>query len=136
MSYVLINYWAVFAAAVLQMVLGMIWYSPPVFGSVWMTAVGKRMDDLNKRGMGARYVAAFLASLVTAGVLAYLVSYAGAVTAGQGIKVGFFVWLGFVATRALGGVLWENRSGKWYAITAGYELVAMSLMGALLAVWG
>jgi len=45
------------------------------------------------------------------------------------------VWLGFVATVQLTGVLFAGQSKKLFAINTGYQLVCYLVMGAILAVW-
>ena len=52
-----------------------------------------------------------------------------------GVKVGLAVWVGFVATVQLTGVLFANQSGKLFAINTGYQFVCYAVMGAILAVW-
>jgi len=53
----------------------------------------------------------------------------------QGAAVGFFNWLGFVAVATLGSVTFEKRPLQLYLINNGYLLLALLIMGAVLAVW-
>jgi len=55
--------------------------------------------------------------------------------AGQGIIIGFWVWLGFVAATVLPGYLYEGRKKILYFMFILYQLIAICLLGALLAVW-
>src|SRR6185312_5183259 len=50
-----------------------------------------------------------VASFIMSFVLLHAVHYAGAVTLGTGAAVGFFNWLGFLATVTLGLTLYEGR---------------------------
>jgi hypothetical protein len=69
-------------------------------------------------------------------VLVHAVHYAGASHDwAQGAAVGFFNWLGFVAVATLGSVTFEKRPLKLYFINNGYLLLALLLMGTVLAVW-
>lgn len=135
---VTVNYLAVVVAALLGgMALGFIWFGP-LFGKQWMKLVGmdqKKMDDAKKKGMGKTYVLSTLGSLVMAYVLSYFMSYAQASTVLHGLQVAFWAWLGFVATTMLNNVLFGNKSWKLYKIEAGYQLVALLIMGVVLAVW-
>jgi hypothetical protein len=45
------------------------------------------------------------------------------------------VWLGFVAVATLGSVTFEKRPLNLYLINNGYLLLALLLMGVVLAVW-
>ena len=77
---------------------------------------------------------AFLASLVLAYFLAHVVEFMGASTLLDGAHVGFWVWLGFVATTSVGAYLFEGRPLALYLINAGGYLAGLAVMGALLAV--
>jgi hypothetical protein len=77
----------------------------------------------------------FLGALVMAFVLVHAVHYAGAVGITQGAVVGFFIWLGFVATVTLGITLYEKKPFALFVITNGWQLISLMVMGAILAVW-
>lgn len=136
---VTINYIAVVVAALLGgMALGFIWYGP-LFGKQWMKVVEidqKKIDAAKKKGMGKTYALSTLGALIMAYVLAHFINYAQATTVVAGLQVGFWAWLGFVATTMLNNVLFGNKSWKAYQIEAGYQLVALLIMGAVLSVWG
>jgi hypothetical protein len=76
-----------------------------------------------------------VSSLVMAYVLAHFVSYALAVTAIDGARTGFWIWLGFVAPVSLGITMFEKRPWDWYFINIAYYLVVLMVTGALLAAW-
>ena len=133
------NYLAIFVVALGVYVLGALWYSPLLFGNQWMKLVGfskKDMEKAKKDGkMGLRYGAMFLSVLVLTYVLAYFVGALGAVTFVSGLLVGFWAWLGFLATTMLGMVLWENKPFTLYLLNASHYLVILALAGGVLAIW-
>jgi hypothetical protein len=129
-----INWLAVIAAAVINMIIGGIWYSPAMFGASWMALIGKRREEI-RGGAGRAYILAFIVALVFAYVLARFVRYAGAHSLGRGALIGFLAWIGFVATSGAGDVIFAGRPVKLYAITNGYQLVTFIINGALLAAW-
>jgi|SRR5450755_2048535 hypothetical protein len=147
-----VNLVAVLVCGVATMAVGFLWYSPALFAKPWVKEMGYDMNnkeamDKMKKSAGPAYMASFVGSLVTAAVLAKLLnalSRHGAlswtpVAAAQpwiyGVKVGIAVWLGFVATVQLTGVLFANQSAKLFAINTGYQFVCYAVMGAILAVW-
>ena len=131
-----INYLAVLVAAVASMVLGSLWYSPLMFGKLWMQLSGINMKEAPpKSKMMKLYGALFVSTLVMVYVLAHMVDYAQATTAMEGAQAGFWIWLGFVATVSLGSVLWENKPVKLYLLNNAFQLVSMMLMGVILEVW-
>jgi len=51
-----------------------------------------------------------------------------------GMKVGFAIWLGFVATVQLTDFLFSRKPLKLFLINTGYQLVCYLVMGAIMAV--
>jgi hypothetical protein len=128
-----INWLAVAVAAAVQMGLGALWYSPLLFARPWMRAVGKTEEELTGGGVG--YAIAAVAAVVTAVVLAHVVDWAGADGLLTGLLTGLVVWLGFVWPVLTVNTWFGGRSRELWAIDSGYPLVALMLMGALLALW-
>ena len=132
-----INYWAVLAAAVANMVLGFLWYGP-LFGAQWMklTNIDKsKIDDAKKKGMSKIYALAFLTSIVMSFILAYFLRYVQAGTILEGIILAFLLWIGFFATTQLGSVLWEGKSAKLYFLNTLYYLASLCIMSIILTLW-
>lgn len=130
-----INYMAVVFAAVIYMAIGAFWYSPALFAGQWLEGMGKKASDIDRDKMGQVYGVTAIAALIQSFVLAHFVQYAGAVTLSDGMKVGAWVWLGFLATSGLVMTLFENKNKQVYYISAGYQLVGLIITGALLAIW-
>ncbi len=135
-----VNLLSVLAAGIATMILGFVWYSPALFAKPWMREMGYDLNDKAKlkemqKSAGATYGIAFLAGLVSAFMLGKILSITPIDTALYGMKLGFGVWLGFVATVQLTGALFMKSSMKLLAINTGYQLVCYLVMGAILAVW-
>jgi len=43
-----LDYWTVVVAAVVNMGVGALWYSPMGFGKSWSKLIGKKMEDMRK----------------------------------------------------------------------------------------
>jgi len=68
-----INYLAVLLAALSTMAVGAFWYTPAVFGNLWMKLAHVKPDKNMSAGQSAlMYGLAFVGSLVTAYVLAHV----------------------------------------------------------------
>jgi len=132
MIYGSINLLAVLVAAIFSMILGGLWYSPLLFGNMWMKLAKIKP---NTDQMAKSYIAGFLASLITMYVLANVLNYAGVGSVTSGISVGFLVWIGFFVTTALGTILWEGKSPKLFAINIGYSFVNIIVASIIIAVW-
>jgi len=132
-----VNYLSILVAAIIANFLGFLWYSPILFGNPWMKLTGltKEKMEKNKQNMPKMFAVGFLTSLIMSYVLANFLNLLEAGMLVDGLKVGLWAWLGFVATTMISGVLYENKSWTLYAINSGYQLVSLLVMGGLLAVW-
>ena len=135
-----VNLLSVLVGALAAMALGFLWYSPALFAKPWMREMGYDPNDKAKiqemqKSAGPAYAGSFLASLVSAFMLAKLLSVIPIDSALYGMKLGLGVWLGFVATVQLTAALFMKNSMKLFAINTGYQLVCYLILGAILAVW-
>ncbi len=135
---IVINYWAVLVVAIVNMVIGFLWYGP-IFGKQWAALMGRDKSSMEGKNMTTSYVLMMVGALVMAYVLAHAIIFGIAYTKIGGIKGGmmggFYYWLGFVAPVLLGSVLWDGKPWKLWAINAGYYLVVLLIAGAILATW-
>ena len=144
MTQVVVNCWAVLVAAIANMVLGFLWYGP-LFGKQWIALMGWNAEQIEagkvkmKKDGWKTYLLAFIGSLVMAYVLAHSLIFASAYLGISGISAGmmagFWSWLGFVAPITLGSVLWEGKSWKLWFLLNSYYLIALLVMGSILALW-
>jgi hypothetical protein len=128
-----INYLAVLVAAIIAFGIGGLWYG--VFSRPWTAATGKTEAELQLGNPAVSYGAAFAASLMTAYVLALIISLAQANTLLHGVAIGLWVWVGFVAGPNLPTYLFARWPRELYLINNGYQLVSLLVMGAILGVW-
>lgn len=122
-------YWLpVVIAAVANMVIAYFWYSKWLFGPMW----NKLSDATMVKDMKRPMIYAFIVSLVIAYFLAFFEMYLGVSTVTDGMFVGFFAWLGFVATTQISGVIWANRPVKLFLIDTGCKLLSFLVMSGIL----
>jgi hypothetical protein len=129
-----INYLAVIVATFASMALGVIWYAPFVFGREWMKLVGLTETDA-KDGRGAPMALMLVGALVAAYVMAHFVGFTGAKTLADGARTGAWVGIGFVFTAAMGESIFAQKPARLLAITGGYQVINLIMMGAILAAW-
>jgi hypothetical protein len=135
-----VNLLAVLVAAIAAMVVGFLWYSPLLFAKPWMVLMGYDPNDKAgleqmRKSAGKSYGISFLASLLSAFVLGKIIVITTVDSALYGMKIGFAIWLGFVATVQLTEVLFAKKPAKLFLINTGYQMVCYLAMGAILAVW-
>jgi hypothetical protein len=129
-----INWLAVLVAAIIRMAVGFAWYTPPLFLKPWQAVTGVTPESM-RAGLGKAMVVDVIASLIMSFALANIIVGAGITDWLNGALAGFWGWLGFMATLMVSLWGYENRSLKLIAINLGNNLIALLLMGALLAVW-
>jgi hypothetical protein len=129
-----VNWFAVAASAVANMVVGALWYGP-LLGRPWMDELGFTMEDVEGSEMGQAYLIAAVNSVLMAFVMANVVAWAGATGVGGGLLVGLMMWLGFTGFTFAANHAFEGRSLRLWAINALVYLVGLLIMGVILAVW-
>lgn len=128
-----LNVWAVLVAALSTFLIGGLWYSPALFGKRWMRENGFTEESLKGGNMAKIFGLTLLLSLIAAVNLAMFIGPENdpAVGAWWGFLAGF----GWVATFIGTHYLFERRSLALFLINAGYSVVALTLMGVILAAW-
>jgi Protein of unknown function (DUF1761) len=130
-----VNHWAILVSALIQWLLGAIWYSPVVFAKPWMRMVTTPTGPNKQKTLLAGMVSSFIGSLILSFVLLHSILWSGASTWAMGAFVGFISWLGFIAAPSFAQGIYESRPFKLFAINTGYWLVGLLITGGLLAVW-
>jgi len=134
MQPVAIHTWPFIVAVLIKFMVGWLWYSPLLFLKQWPAASGVTNEQM--QGGMARGIAIWLGgSVLMAWILAHFVAYAGARTFVQGAEVGFFIWIGFILVVALDTYAAEKKPIQWVALSTGANLIALILMGGVLAGW-
>lgn len=125
---------AVLAAALVGFVIGGLWYSPALFGRIWMRTAGVSEEQI----AGGNKAKIFGLTLVFLLVMAYCLAMFLAdpsVTLAWGALYGFLTGFGWLFFGIAIVALFEQRSWTYIFINGGYWVVTMTAMGALLGVW-
>lgn len=131
----LINFPAVFVAALACFALGALWYSPLLFGKAWMEENGFTEEILKSKGGAARIFGfAFLWSLIMSFNLAAFLAADG-VTLSFATLAGFLAGFGWAASGLFMVGLFEYRSTRYMLINGGYVTVALVVIGVILGLW-
>ena len=128
-----IDIWAVLVAAVAGIIVGAAWYSQSLFGPIFRAEVAKlgtQGGDLQKS-----IVISAVTQVVTALVMASIISYVGVAGAAGGIIIGLQLSLGVVVPFAVKCAPFEGRSWTLVALNTGEHVLSMASMGAILGAW-
>lgn len=132
-----ISFWFVLVSAILHMALGLLWYSPILFGHEWMILVGKdpKQAGADMKGMGPLLVQSFAAALVMSYVLAVTYAAFAPQSLYAAFSVAILIWLGLSAATNIGEYIFLKKPLKLFLINNGYNLVTFLVIAALFRVW-
>jgi hypothetical protein len=128
-----LNIWAVLVAALSTFLIGGLWYSPAVFGKPWMRENGLTEEGLKNGNTVKIFGLAFVLAIIAAINLAMFMGPEDKPE--MGALWGFLAGFGWVATFVGTHYLFERKSFKLFLINAGYSVVALTVMGVILAAW-
>lgn len=131
-----VNYLAILLCGVIAMLLGTFWYSPFLFGKIWLESMDKSEEDLKKDFKPIKtYGLTFLSHLVMAFGLAQIMTFMDASSVPEGIRVAFLCWVGFTVAPMLVNSLFEGKKIKLLGVDTGYHLIVMLVFGTILGAW-
>jgi hypothetical protein len=129
-----INWWGVILGALSAMVIGVIWYSPFLFGKQWTKAMGVSEKEMNS-GRAKAMPILVLGSLLTAYALSlvtiYLQNFQDSGFVKAGFEAGLLAAAGFAGTALVVHGVFDPRSKKTLYINLGNRLVTLAMMGLI-----
>lgn len=135
MMYTLSSVLGIVVAAVAHNVIGWLWYSPRLLGGYWMKESGMHeysdSPTFKKQMMRAQIYGAAV-SIVTAAVMACLMTRLMIKAPVSGILFGLTAWLGFVAPVTAQGVIWSKYKVSLWMVNNGFNAVSLAVMGLIL----
>ena len=134
MSIGALNWLAVAVSALSAFVIGALWYGP-LFGKAWQSLSGLSDADIQEGHPAKIYGGAFVLNLVAAAGMGMVLQLHPAPDLGSGFNVGVLIGLTFVATSFGINYLFASKPLRLYLIDAGYMVVLMSIIGAILGAW-
>ncbi len=132
MQFLHINILAVLTAAIVQWVLGYLWYGV-LFSKDYKTLTQK--EGAAKSNAAGVMALIFVANLILSFALIKIIVLTGWTTWGLGSLVGAICGLGFIVPPMFAQHVSEGRPFKLFGINALYWLIAMYFSGGILAVW-
>lgn len=135
MENIYINHIAVVVCAVLNLVIGAIWYSPALFYRGWLDSNrGLTEDDLKKANPAKMYTISTILSVVICYNMAFFLGDANTDMT-WGATAGFLAGFGWAAMIFAIVAIFEQKSLKYILINGGYITVYFTLVGLILGAW-
>ncbi|MDA3951626.1 MAG: DUF1761 domain-containing protein [Spirochaeta sp.] len=129
----MLNWWAVLVGAFFNIVFGFLWYGP-IFGRAWRSVTKRQADPDLSPGLTA-YIVVILGAVVSAVVLATVISFLRVYTWWSGMMWGAALSFGFAGTAILTHGTFEGLRLRLSVLYIGYMVIAYAAQGALFAVW-
>jgi hypothetical protein len=126
-----VNYVAVIATALMAFALSMLWYSPLLFGNIWMALRDAPVNPLP----GWTFAFAPLREIITAILLAHLIVRLEVNSWRKALGLGLALWFAFYFVQLAGAILWDNRPWQLGLVHGGDWLMKMLFMSVVLSVW-
>jgi len=124
---------AILFSAISNTIIGALWYSPLLFANIWMKGMGKKKEEIDMKGANLGYLLNILASFISAYVLSVFINLIDHVTILDGALVGFLAGFGIAACREVSPTFFEGRRRILFFISSGYHIVALTVMGIIIA---
>ena len=122
------DWFVIFIAAALNMIIGSFWYSKWLFGPIWMKYYAIKESKNKKMAM----LWAGSISVVIAFFLNFFAKHFGITSVSDGVFLGFCVWLGFVVTKQIDSVIWRKEPFEIFALNTGCDLLSFLVMGGIM----
>ena len=131
-----LNWLAILCAGVAYWILGFVWYSL-LFGKVWAASLREYRGEraASGGGMAGKMIVTFVANIVTATAVAYLLRRAAIVDMTHALKMGAYVAIGFSIMTLTIAKVWEDRPTKVWMIDASFHLIGCVMAAAILVSW-
>jgi hypothetical protein len=126
-----VNVAAILVAGAAAFAFSLVWYSPLLFGSVWVDAKGAEATAMPMW----KFLVAPLRELVTACLLAWLNDRLAIDGWRRAAALGFMLWLAFYVVQLAGAVIFDGMPIALGAVHAGDWLGKMLLMAVIVSVW-
>ena len=128
-----LNIVAILVAAVIEVVIGALWFNAPfAFNKQWLAGIGKTAEQVAEDASPVSIVFAIVGSIITAIILAVIIGWLNIDTWSGGLLVGLLMAFGFSANMAFIKDRFEARPLSLSLINAGHDIVILGLMGAVI----
>ena len=132
-----LNWLAVIVATIVYFAIGGVWFANAFLRKAWERAGGFELPA-DQRPSPAYFIGPFITSLLTTIAVAMLAKASGTDTVGEGIVLGLVTGVGIAAAVVAVTGLFDPQKANprtWVAISAGYHVVSLLVVGVILAVW-
>jgi hypothetical protein len=130
-----VNMLAILVAAASGFMVGGLWYGP-LFSKPWMAENDFSEEELAKGNMIKTYGLTFAFSVLSALMLGHLLARTGVTETKSIMMISVGIAIGFIVPAIGTNYLFGQKSGKLFAIDAGYWVAFYAVMGVVFTLLG
>jgi hypothetical protein len=130
-----VNFLSVLVSAAAYWILGALWYTPFLFGKIWMANLGKTRDEMMAGFSKLSYFWSFVWSFVAAYGIARIMIWANGTTVRDGFLVGLLSGICFLLAPVAINNLFDRANKKIVAINVSYHMLALIIAGIIIGAW-
>ena len=119
----------VLIAALMNVAISAAWYSNWLFGPAWLNLTKIKKQELTK----FKVFWSFSVSLVIAYFISLFELHLGITNVSDGMILGLLIWVGFVATTEITGVIGDAKPFKLFVIDSGARILSFVVMSGIIA---
>lgn len=124
-----VNVLSVLLASAINMIVGSMWYSPSVFGKMWMNAAKVPEREVTEAEMRKSLLMAFGNNAVMTYFLGLLLVMTGANDVRTVIGTVLVTAVATIIPYETSAILWEKRVPDLMVVNAGFSIVSMLISG-------
>ncbi len=125
---------AIVVGTVSYIVLSMIWYTPRLFGAMWMADEGLTEEEARAVSSPALYISTFLMAFVSNVAIALILNNIGDGLT-EGLVVGLVLGVG-VAAMAMGPhYMFAGKPNRLALIQMGHSILLITVSGVIIGAW-
>lgn len=126
-----INLYAIVAGLGLYSIFGWLWYSPRMFGRLWLKAHNIKQDKAKMHA--GHFIGSLFVGLAIMLTQSHLFGCLGVMTCMASIQTSILLWLGFIVSTHFCSVIFQGKSLEAFLIDIGFWLGSFILLGCSVA---
>ena len=135
-----LNWVAIAVSTVAAFAIGLVWFAPPVLGTLWARQVTQyagipETEVTSGAARGKALLAWLVATVINVVVLALAVEATGADSLVDGAVFGVVLSLGFGATLNSWPTIFARLPRTWWLLNCGAAILMNAVAGAILGAW-
>ena len=125
-----LNFLAIFTALIVHFLIGILWYSPLLFGKKW-----KEYRQTDEQPGNKMLLVGITAHVIHIFVLAVIIKLINASVPADGIVIGILLSIGFIGMTLVNEFFYSKMNFRLFLIKIGDEIISICASALILVLW-